>query len=158
MPSDTAPRDISAELSAAARHHADGDLDAAELAYRAHLEARPNDPVVLHLLGGLLYEKGRERLAAVLELLERSTTLDPNMLESQHTWASALAAAGRPHESIAAFQRAIDLNPDFVDAYLGLGVPMIECGQVKQLIAIYDRALREHPDLALECTGRFRAF
>ncbi|OHE87692.1 MAG: hypothetical protein A3G75_03405, partial [Verrucomicrobia bacterium RIFCSPLOWO2_12_FULL_64_8] len=51
-------------------------------------------------------------------------------------------------EAIAAYQRAIELKPDFADAHNDLGIALQTQGKFDQAIASYQRALRLNPEHA----------
>lgn len=54
-----------------------------------------------------------------------------------------------PLAAEAAYRRAIVLAPDYVDAYLNLGVMLCDAGRCKDAVALYGEALRHQPDHAL---------
>ena len=62
--------ELATDLQAAMAHHQAGGLDEAEALYRKLLDAVPNHPHALHLLGAL--ETGRGRPARAVELIGRA--------------------------------------------------------------------------------------
>ena len=61
---------------------------------------------------------------------------------------SALEAESKP-KAEKAYRRAIGLAPDYVDAYLNLGVMMCDGGRCAEAVELYRAALRRRPDEAL---------
>jgi tetratricopeptide (TPR) repeat protein len=57
-----------------------------------------------------------------------------------------LARAGRGPEAIQAYEEALRLRPDFVDAHNNLGVILQHAGQTRQAIEHWEQALRINPD------------
>jgi tetratricopeptide (TPR) repeat protein len=58
----------------------------------------------------------------------------------------ALAQAGRFEDAVAYFRRALELLPDWVDAYNNVGNVLSFLGRLDEAIACYDRGLRVRPD------------
>jgi Flp pilus assembly protein TadD len=58
----------------------------------------------------------------------------------------ALAAAGRPAEAVAWFERALRLRPDYPDAENNLGLSLAGAGRPAEARAHYERALDLKPD------------
>ena len=56
---------------------------------------------------------------------------------------------GEIEESIASYRKAIEVKPDFADAYLNLGVVLNEKGEVEESIASYRKAIEVKPDLRM---------
>lgn len=70
---------------------------------------------------------------------------------------SALDAAGKPDQAIAAHLRAIQSDAAAVEAYRQLATPMVEAGRAEELAELYDRALRQHPAMHLDHADGFLA-
>ncbi len=58
----------------------------------------------------------------------------------------ALQENGQTQESIAAFRKAIQLGPDFLDASTNLAITLAEQGDMDEAINVLVSALRSHPD------------
>ena len=63
------------------------------------------------------------------------------------TSASPCRSRGRLEEAIAAYRRAIELNPDHAEAHNNLGNVLGEQGRLDEAIAAYHRAIALKPDL-----------
>src|SRR5688572_24517953 len=95
-------------------HHRAGRLEEAETIYRQALTRQPNHHDALQLLGTLAYQRGAHMLAA--ECLTRAIAANPNVAHYHNNLGSALIELDRSEAAIAAYQRALALNPAFQDA------------------------------------------
>ena len=59
----------------------------------------------------------------------------------------AKARLGRHQDAIADIDQAIQLRPDFADAYSNRGNTKVLLGRYQEAIADYDQAIRLQPDL-----------
>ncbi len=119
--------------------HRRHDLDAAERDYRSVLAHEPANPVALHYLGMLLYQRGRAGEA--LPLLERSLVLLPNNAEFHSNRGLALAAVLRDHDAVTAFRRALELAPNHAGAWNNLGLVLQATGDVGGAVNAFRRSL-----------------
>jgi len=95
---------VQAALECAITHHRGGRLDEAEAIYRRVLEADPDQPDALHLLG--LAEKARGRTDQALALIGAAIARLPDFAEAHYNLGNLLRDLGRPDEAWAAFDRA----------------------------------------------------
>jgi tetratricopeptide (TPR) repeat protein len=120
------------------RHRA-GHLDEAETAYRKILDARPDTPEILQLLGTLLGQAGR--LDDARTTLEDAIRLQPENAEAQYNLAECLfrlddaAAAGN------AYRAALAARPDHVEAAIGLSGLLLAAGEAAEATDITRAAL-----------------
>jgi len=104
-------RDVSPWESArirATRARLLGDLDEAEKALGAIVDAAPNDPASLLDLG--LVQEERGDLPAATATLERAVALDPRHPGAQYALGRVQFKSGRPTDAIAAFNQALALH------------------------------------------------
>jgi tetratricopeptide (TPR) repeat protein len=126
-------------IAEAVRHHAAGELQAAEALYREVLRLEPENAEALHLLGVLAYQVKRHALA--LKLVRRALDVDPRQARYHNALAMTLMALGRRADAIASYRQAIGLQPDFGEAYNNLGNALREEGLPEEAEACYRRAL-----------------
>ncbi len=141
-----APVDVDALVRNGMAAHRNGDLDAAERAYRAALAAIAAHPVATHYLGVTLYQRGA--LADALPLLERAAAAVPEEPEFHNNLGLALAAADREDEAIAAYRRTLVLNADHAVAWNNLGLALQASNRLPEAIASFREALTQTPDFA----------
>jgi tetratricopeptide (TPR) repeat protein len=55
-----------------------------------------------------------------------------------------LKALGRFEEAIASYQQAIQLQPDYADAYQNLGVVLLKIGKVPESLSAFGKAIALH--------------
>jgi len=79
-------------------------------------------------------------------LLESIDNELPNDVELLTLRADAAQRHGRLDEAIALYQRALQINADFVSASIGLGAVYERQGRFEDAVAHYRRLLADHPD------------
>ena len=98
--------------------HRAGHLDDAEAAYRKILDARPDTPEILQLLGTLLGQA--ERLDEARAILERAVELQPANADANYNLAECLHRLGKEEDARDAYRDAIASRPDYAEAAIGL--------------------------------------
>ncbi|HTI95509.1 MAG TPA: tetratricopeptide repeat protein [Rudaea sp.] len=115
-------------LQDALKQHRDGDLDAAEAAYRALLAAEPENADALHLLGTLLHKRGHA--ADAEESIRSALMQDPDCAQFHLSLGGVLMQQGRDDEAQAAFERALELDPNAAEAHALLGFVHARAGDM----------------------------
>ncbi len=79
----------------------------------------------------------------------------PRSAETEYNQGLQAKAAKRYAEAAVNFRRAVDLRPNFPEAWNELGFALRQTGQYAEALKAYDRALRLRPDFpeALEYLG-----
>lgn len=126
--------------------HRSGRFEEAERIYRKLLQARPEDPDVLHFLGVLLHQTRRSPEA--LELIAKAIALVPDHPDAHNNLGNVLKEQGRFEEALAMYDRAISLKPDYADAYNNLGTVLRAQDRPEEALAAYDQAIARDPDHA----------
>lgn len=111
------------------RHQQSGALQAAADCYRRALQLDPDYFDALQLLGVTQFRSGE--LMAGIDLLQRALRLEPDHAPTLNNLGNALRAAGRWHEAIAAYRRAVAMcgtqpHPMMVR---NLGSALLEIGE-----------------------------
>jgi len=127
--------------------HAQRRLDESERLYRALLDANPDDQNVMHYLGVLLQQTGRQ--AEALQLIERSLAADDTVAAWHNNYGSALLDADRFDEAAAAYRHCTELDPDNVEVLCNLGVMYRYLKQFDLAKVVLDQALAARPDFVL---------
>jgi protein O-GlcNAc transferase len=139
------PAAVAEGLAAAAAHYRAGRAEAAEGAYRAVLEADPDQPDALFALGVLALKAGRDEAAA--GYLARFTKIRPGHAEGLNTLALALTRLGRPAEAEAACREAVRVRPGFAEAWANLGAARQDQGRPEAAEEALERAVSLNPRL-----------
>ncbi len=107
-------------------------------------------------LGSLLLQMPGRRQEAITQL-ESALHLAPGSRNLQDSLAAAwfdegmtkAQFAGQEDEVIAAYQRALELNPDFLEAHFNLGNVLLRTpGRRDDAVVHYEAAIRLEPDFA----------
>ena len=109
-------------FSQAMRKHLDGDLVSAEALYREIIHADPDEPQARHYLGFLLQQT--RRLDEAFKELSRAIELDGSHAEWHFNLGIVTSRQGELAASIAAFSRAIAIDPDKYFYWTNLGAAL----------------------------------
>ena len=93
-----------------------------------------------------LYNAGQmvETEKGCLELLETY----PQTLVVINLLGTAFKAQGKLAEAVASYDQAIELKPDYINAYYNRGITLQELGKLAEAVASYDQAIQFKPDYA----------
>jgi len=136
--------DLAEALNLAVQHHQAGRLQEAEGIYRKVLQADPNQPNTLNLLGMLAHQVGQTDVA--VGLLTQATQVMPEFAEAQNNLGNALKDSGKLSEAIASYCKAIEINPGFAEAHYNLGIAQKDTDDLESAVASYDAAILINPD------------
>ncbi|MDJ0951839.1 MAG: tetratricopeptide repeat protein [Alphaproteobacteria bacterium] len=131
-------------MALARQHHAAGRLLEAEKLYRQVLQAEPDRPDALLLLGVLSRRAGKSAVA--FDLITRALASRPDDAEAHNNLGNVLQDLGRPDEAVASFNRAIAIRPDYAEAHYNLGMALRMAGHLQEAVASYRRALSAKPE------------
>jgi tetratricopeptide (TPR) repeat protein len=137
---------MSDPLQLAHEHQRAGRLDQAEALYRAALDAHPNDPRLLHLLGTLLLQRRQPALA--VSPLRQAAQLAPTSPDAHFALADALRMSGDPVAAETAYRTSLSLRPLFPPAHNGLGLALVQQEKLESAVAAWRRAIQLKPDYA----------
>ena len=131
-------------LSNAVQKHEAGRLTEAEPLYRRALEAQPDHPDALHLLGILLHQRG-ERDDAI-EFLQKAVSAAPEEASFLANLAEAYRANGHIDKAISAFGKALELSPGDADACFNFGCALLEANDPIGAVEKFRKAVQVAPD------------
>jgi Tfp pilus assembly protein PilF/2-polyprenyl-3-methyl-5-hydroxy-6-metoxy-1,4-benzoquinol methylase len=133
-------------LRAGMEHHDAGRLAQAEAVYRHVLEAAPNRPDALVLLGDVVHRAGRDDDA--IDLIRKAIGISPTVANFHNQLGLVLAGRGRLDEALSAYRRALRCKPDYAQAYFNLGNALEAQGRRDEAVTSFRRALAAQPDYA----------
>ena len=131
-------------LSDALQLHRSGRLEEAEAAYRNILDAYPDSPDALQLLGTLLGQTGR--LEDARTALERATVLQPANADAHYNLGECLHHLGEDARASDAYRAALDARPAHIEAALGLTGLLLAAQKANDAAEISRAALVHTPD------------
>jgi tetratricopeptide (TPR) repeat protein len=133
-------------LRSAEELHRAGKLVEAENICRQILEQKPHQTGALSLLSILARQQGQ--FAAAVDLAAHAARVQPQIAELHANLAEFSRLAGMPQESIASFQRAIELKPLEPTFHNSLAIALAENRQHESAVGEYQRAIELNPDYA----------
>ena len=137
---------IQQSLDFAVQHHTAGRLPEAESIYQQILQADPNQPVALHLLGVIALQVGNHNTA--VDLITKALAITPDYVEAHNNLGLAFKELGKLDEAMASYHKALASKPDYAEAHNNLGTVFQDLGRLDEAIASYHKALATKPDYA----------
>ena len=135
---------IQQALDAGRQHHIAGRLAEAENFYNQILQAEPNHPKAMHLLGVVAYHSGKSGMA--VDLISKALAIMPDYAAAHGNLGLALQKLGRLDEAVASYEQAIAMAPDYADAHNHLGNTLRELDRFDEALASYYKVLAINPE------------
>ena len=123
--------------------HIAGDLEGAIAAYRAIIDAQPENAEAWHLLGVAAHQTGEHVLACTL--IESAISLAPARADYHNNLAQALRATGAETAARDALARALALDPAHAKALANLASLLRAQGQFAEALGMAKRAAAAAP-------------
>ena len=174
---------IKQAISCAKKLTKDGDISAAIALYDAILQQDPNHRFVKKALRKLQKEflvnpshnntaidPQTDKFDALIKLYHSGKLLKtertcktilqthPQSFKVINVLGVALHGQGKSSEAIQAFDKAIEITPDFPDAHNNRGNVLKELGRVKEAMDSYNRAIKINPSYAEAFNNRGNVF
>ncbi len=144
-PTSHAP-DIQLALGLASQHYNAGRLAEAEALYQQILQADPDQPMVLHILGVIAHRMGKNDIA--VDRITRALAVKPDFVLAYNSLGSALKELGRFDEAVDHYQKALELKPNIADVHFNLGNAKKKLGRLDEAVDHYRKALAIKPTFA----------
>jgi hypothetical protein len=110
---------MSGQIQSAAQHLKASRFAKAARECEAILQTNPNQPDALHFLGLAKWQTGASADEAA-DLIERAMRRAPNQSAMHHNLAAILGSAGDLEKAEQHYRRAIELKPEYAEAYFNL--------------------------------------
>jgi Flp pilus assembly protein TadD len=127
-----------------------GDSRAAEDFYRRGLRLNPDAPEAMNNLAYLILLRGGD-LEEAHALASRAIALSPATAGFHDTLGRILAKQGKPEAAIEQFNTALRLDPDNLEALVGLATTLIDSGKrdvAANLLTQIDALLKSRPSMS----------
>jgi predicted O-linked N-acetylglucosamine transferase (SPINDLY family) len=121
-----------------------GCYEEAEKKYKEILQWDENRADVLLNLGTLYYTTNRYQQA--LDTLLKCLELEPSKPIHHYSIGLVLEKVGAVIQSVQAYEEAITLDPEWIDAYNNLGNIFLKAGKIEQAEANYRKAIAANPN------------
>jgi Flp pilus assembly protein TadD len=131
----TSPAELQRILNEGIAQHQAGNKEEAERHYRRVLEAAPNQPDALNLLGVLAAEG--EYFDTAIDLMKRAVAMRPKDPAILNNLGHCLFEAERPEEARDCLERAVALKPDFDEAKYNLGQVLRQLGELDLALRLW---------------------
>ncbi len=132
-------------LNLAMQHHNAGRLPEAESIYQKILQADPNQPVALHLLGVIAQQVGKNDIA--VDLITKALAIKPDYADAHYNLGFSLHKLWKHDEAVASYNKAIAIKPEFAEAHYNLGNVLKDLWKLDEAVVSYNKALAIKPDL-----------
>ncbi len=131
-------------LTVATQLHREGKLREAETIYRRILEAKPDQPDALHLLGVIAHQAGRHD--AAVDHICRAIASKPENAAFHGNLGSVYDSLEKLDEAVACYRRALELDPSFADAHYNLGISLKQQEKLEEAADCFRRAIELKSD------------
>ena len=116
-----------------------GNLQAAEAAYKQAISLQPNYPRVFRLYGRMRREQGEREEA--LELFQKALALDPYSVPVNFDIARSFDLSGRFAEALTRYLRVVEIEPDHAFAYVYIAaIHYLVFGRADESLIWYQKA------------------
>ena len=126
-------------IDLAVQHHTSGDLLKAENIYQQILQADPNQPVALHLLGVIAHQVGDNDRA--VDLITKTLIIKPDFAEAHNSLGAALKELGHLDEAFESYHKALSIKPNYAEAHSNLSVALQSLGKLEEAVECCHKAL-----------------
>jgi len=139
-------QDIDTLFKHALQCHKSGRLMKAEKGYSHVLQRIPDHHDAMHMRILVAYQTGN--LAAVIDLIDQVIGLDTPEAGYQSNLGIILHALDRTEEAAQCYRRAIEIKPNFSEAYFNLGTLLQAMGKSEEAVRFYQHAIELNPEFA----------
>ena len=135
---------IQQAIDRAVQYHQAGDFFKARGIYQQILQANPNQPIALHLLGVIAHQAGESDIT--IDLISKALAIKPDYAEAHTNLGIAFQETGKLDEAADSYIKAITIKPDYIEAHNNLGNTLQTLWKLDEAVASYGKALAIKPD------------
>ncbi len=139
-------RAINQAIDQALKYHEAGELPKVESICQQILQAEPNQPAALLILGAIAHQVGKNSIA--FDFISKAIAVKPDYAEAHNNLGLLLHEFGKLNEAVISFGKAIANKPDFAQAHSNLGNAFKQLVNIKEAVTSYRKALAIKPDYA----------
>ena len=151
---DTAPASIDTMIAGALRHHAQGNVDAAERTYREILAREPGHAIATHYLGMAAWQRGDAREGE--RLMRASIAANATIPDFHNNLGLLLRDARKTAEAIACYRKALEVDRGWFEAHNNLGLALEDAGRFDEALDAYRAGIEREPGFAAARQNRAR--
>jgi tetratricopeptide (TPR) repeat protein len=144
---DRDPADFEWRYNLGAMLQARGDVQGAEVQYRAALRLRPDDATVNNALGTALIGLGQ--VDEAIHYFAAASKARPDYYDAHYNLGNALAVKEDFNGAAEQFLEAVRVKPEDADAEANLGSALAQLGELQEAKKHFERALQLNPNHAL---------
>jgi hypothetical protein len=131
---------IQQALDLGVSYHNAGRFAEAESVYQQLLQADPNQPVALRLLGTIAHQLGNSD--AAVDLITKAVAINPDDAEAHSNLGLALRELGQLDAAVASCRRALAIIPDLAPAHFVMSVALLMQGKLQEGWQEYEWGLK----------------
>ena len=140
------PSSKALSINLAMQFHKSGDLLKAENIYQQILKTSPNEPEVLHLLGTVTRQLGKNE--AAVEFIQKAVTIKPDFADAHFNLGNIFSDLGKFDKAIESYQNVIAATPKDAEAFYSLGNAQRDFGKLDRAVDSYQSAISINPQNA----------
>ena len=137
---------IQQAIDLAVEHHNAGRLPEAEGLYTQILQAEPEHPVALNLLGVVAHQVGKNDVA--VDLIGKALAIKPDYAEAYSNLGLAFQEQGKLDDATTSYRKALAINADYAEVHNNLGNALTNQGKLVDAVASYRKAIAINADFA----------
>ena len=122
---------IQQAIDLAIQHHNAGDLPKAEGIYQQILQAEPNQPAALRLLGVIAHQVGKNDIA--IDLITKAIAIKSDYAEAHSNLGNILSAQGKLDEAVTSYNKLLAIKPDHADCFINCESILVQVSEASSL-------------------------
>ena len=133
-------------LALAFKHYSEGRLSQGEHICRQILQANPNQPHALHMLGVIAHQA--EELDSALTLIQKALTYKPDYADAHNNLGNVLKDLNRFDDALVCFHKALKIIPDSAEVHNNIGIVLNKLNRLDEAVLSYKTAIKINTNYA----------